>query len=156
MVKRFDVFAAAILIGFMAFQAGCQSSQSRTPAVSRVLPLPTKDQLLLVDGNPVSISDYMSCRAIFPGAKKEYLVHILTRATLVSADAQKRGVKLSLDDSVALVRYSTGEVSEASVSAALLSFAGDKVSPPDLNLRISSLLARAVVQINSRVLSELR
>jgi hypothetical protein len=155
---RFFLISALVLVSGCFNPFSPSGGLGNQESLNRVLPLPTKDQILLVDGRPVSISDYMRFRALMPEVKKDALVNDLVAITVIINDADKRGVSgFSADSALKLLKYASGEPLPADSPSVLDLYTAGRGAPgpSELKSQIATLVSRAVVQTNTRVLAQM-
>jgi hypothetical protein len=133
-------------------------SGERVPPTFR-LPVPTADEVVVVDGRGVGIEAFEVLRAQLTTQETEYSLWAVSAVLLVQNESRAHGAELGPSAALRVVRYALGELDSSQAVDALIAFVGPDSpapSPNDLRRRIDALMTRAVVKRNPRLLAELR
>ena len=144
-----------VLVGM----AACNFNSQEDRAAERGLPLPTKDEVVLVDGRPLSIAGFMAVRTALSQATTQSALWIGMAALAIQNETRARGREMAMTSAVEIARYALNELSLEQVEPALRAFVGKLGAlPPPTALRhdVELLLARAVIQRNIPVIAELQ
>jgi hypothetical protein len=123
-----------------------------------MLPVPTKDDVALIDGEALTLTGMMSIREAMkqPATEKAFWVGVA--AIAIKNHVKKEGHELGLPTTIAVARYAIEDLPAAEAEGPLHEYlgAGKAIPPPqDLRHDIDQVVARSVVQRNPRVLAEL-
>jgi hypothetical protein len=156
------VRALALALGLLSL-AGCFESTSATTPISsytppglddRHGPLPTKDEVLLINGHPLSVTDYFDIRRrVGPAVSRDAVLWIGEASLLLQDDWRAKGEQLDPANSVVLSAYASGVFTLDQVKAT-----GLKSIPPARGLftEIEAQLKKAEVRQNHILLAELK
>ena len=111
------------------------------------LPLPTKDQVALVNGRPLTLSDYHYVRSLVPQLAPQTVFWIGTAALALQIEAHTSGVSLSSTQALEISRYSMGSLAVETAMPSLRAFYSTRPipSPNEVKRELEALLARSVV-----------
>ncbi len=133
------------------------SKDGGTPRAGYRLPLPSKDDVALVDGRPFTLSTFLDLRAqLGKKGSAENTFRLGTSAIAVQLEAARRGVNLDSSAAIALAGYSLGHGSAELAAPGLKALWGEK--PPtasDALRQIDEWVARSVILRNPQVLAGL-
>jgi hypothetical protein len=137
----------------------------RTPAALALVgessyrpPIPTKDEVALVDGQPISISGFQNLRSSLKNQNVEAVFWVGVGAVALQNESRARGKQLPLTTIIPIVRYAAGDLGRPEAEGALRDYyAGQSLLPTADEVRheVERLMARAVVQRNPQVLAAL-
>lgn len=135
--------------------AGCFSRAEKLPASAYGrLPFPSKDEVLLVDGQALSLTDYFDIRRrVGPTPDKDSVVWIGEASLLLQEEWGEKGKHLDSAKAVLLAGYAQGIFSAEQVQPF---FEGHFPSAKELFSDIESRRARAAVKQNSILIAELK
>ncbi len=122
------------------------------------LPLPTKDDVALVDGVPLTLSMFAELRArLGKDGSVENTFRLGVGSIATRNAAAKRGLSLDPEASIRVVSYALGHAS-ADDAAAALSVLWPKGAPPpaDALRQVDEWVAAALVQRNPQALTALQ
>lgn len=126
------------------------------------LPVPTKDEVLIVDGRRLSLTGYFALKERYPDLGRESLLWLSTASLALQNHAQTAGRNLQPELAANLAYQALGSagnpVLPAEVEAearALFPAESAALSPASLRAAMDRLVTRAVVQRNVQVLAEL-
>lgn len=157
MMKR---FFGLVLISLAL--CGCKKSREPQSFALMEPPLPhlTKDDVLRVNGKPLSITAYMAIRSKLKEPTKNNVLWVGTAALAMIKETSAQGKELSPTVAIDIARYALGDLPLASADASLREYLGQNIQQPapppeDLKTQLDQFVARAVIQRNLRVLAEL-
>jgi hypothetical protein len=137
---------------------------SRLPFGRRGLPIPTKDDVALVDGEAVTLGDFVSARDVMADKSRDAVLWASIGARIIEGRWRKRAAdptEPSAPKALELARYALNEMPRDRVEVSLRSFYGLAADqplpdPPRLRRDVDAWVAAAVVQKNIQALAELR
>jgi len=138
---------------------GCESQNATISNQPASHPFPSKDEVMLVDGRPVNISEFTAIRNRLNGENLESVFWMTSAALALVNESKIRGVPISMDAALTITRFGKGQIEEKEVEEALRTYwknQGKVPSSKEISAHIENLLARSVVQRNARVLAEFR
>lgn len=151
----FFVLPLFLILPLLALQ-GCESPfkmQKVVPILDR-LPFPTKDQVALVDGRPLTLTDFLAIRERLktPSSEQAYWVGIATLA--LQSEARSRGHDISLQNTYDVARYAIGDIIALEAQSSLNTyFNGKQVPPPEeVKRQIDTITKNSVIVRNSQSL----
>ncbi len=128
------------------------------PRFGALSPIPTKDDVALVDGRPFSISGFLALRGVMRTQSKEAILWAGTAAIAIQNATRARGREVEPPAAVEIARYALGEISAAQADNSLHQYferLGVPPTPPEVRAELDRLLSQAVVRRNERVLASL-
>ena len=136
--------------------SGCSKS---IPLDIRKLPIPTKDVVASVNGEPFTLADFLMIRNQLrqPSNSKTYWLGISSLAILKAPTSQ--GKSLTLQDAYQISRYAIGELTRLEVQSELkLLFDQEKElpSPEVVKVRIDQMVAQSWIQPGLVSLSQIQ
>jgi hypothetical protein len=138
---------------------GARSIGSVDGAGGRRLPFPTKDDVALVDGIPLSVARFLELRMTLGKAgTQENTFRVGVAWLAIQNESQRRKLSFDPESALALARYSQGHLTAEEAAAALDAFfqsPGQKPSPSEFRKQVNDWIARSVVQRNPQVLAGL-
>jgi hypothetical protein len=147
MPARFLVAATLLLTAAACLPGGSPDSRSK-------LVIPTKDDVAVVDGEPISLTTFLTLRAAMPSAPVEAVFNTAVSAAVLQRIHREQGKDLGYDIAVDLARYAYGETRD--LARALAALGRDRVPPAgELKKALDEAVAHAVVQRNPRALAEI-
>jgi hypothetical protein len=146
-------------LALLLLALGC-SRAFPPPAAAPPLALPTKDDVALVNGRPLTINAFRWVRSLVRKDRSPGNVFwIGTAALALATDRAPAPDALPSRESLEVALYAAGELPlDAALRslAAILPDLGARPSPESVRARLDALLARAAVQKNAQLLAELR
>jgi len=145
------------LISF--FLSACYSFQTKLELGGHRLPLPTKDEVALVDGRPFTLSALLSIRTLLQKPTTETAYWIGISGLLLEQRASSEGGSLSLETATEIARYAIGDINAAQASSqakkflSRSSFRQALLEPNEVKNEVDSLIRTAVIQRNTTLLS---
>jgi hypothetical protein len=121
------------------------------------LVLPTKDQVLLLDGRPLSVGIFMGLRQEMKSSPLEVVVWTAEGALALQNEARSRGQEISPKTAFDVARYASEEFTLQAVQGELETYFGKgRPIPPAYRVKnqIDQLLTRAVIQENEALLRQ--
>ena len=122
------------------------------------LPLPTKDEVALVNGRPFSLSGFYSLQSLLNHSSTEAVLWVGSGALALQNETQGQGHELSPQAAIQISRYAIGDISFAEAESALQQYqtrATERPTPHQLKLKIEQLLLHSVVHRNNQLLAAL-
>jgi hypothetical protein len=159
--------SAATLLWLSVAGTACLHPMAAAPNVpeagvrdpsSFALPMPTSDEVALVDGRPLSISGFIALRTALGNPSVETTFWIATAALALENDSRSHGAELSPGAAVMVARYAVGEIPKETAEPYLREYesgSSQALTSAELRRQIERLLARSVVQRNPQVLAGL-
>jgi len=120
------------------------------------LSLPTKDDVALVDGTPLTIGAYLAIKSTVEKSNRETVLWLGLAALVLQNDSRAKGHELSPQAAVNLAKFAAGLLPRDVISGEIREYQGAKAVTPDpitFKAEIDALLARAVVHRNDHALS---
>ncbi len=127
-----------------------------TPSQAR-LPLPSKDDVLWVDGRTVSIEAFAALKKRLKNPSNDKALWIAAAVLVLQNELTSKGIALPSEEGVLLALYATQEVTGEQVMTGVQTFlqtAHTLPSAQELHSRVDALLSRSVIQKNLRLLAE--
>jgi hypothetical protein len=153
-IRRYRVFIFALsLISLL----GC-FTPSQESLLQFGLPLPTKDEVAVVNGRPITIDHYLTIRHFLNTTSAETILWVCIATIAIQNEAQSRNRELSPSHALEIARYAIGEMAEQEASGSLQEFYGPSVAipvPAQVLKDIESLTNRSVIHKNHQALSML-
>lgn len=121
------------------------------------LPLPTKDEMALVNGEPLTIRGYLDIRAITPSLTPEKSLWAGIAALALYSEAKHKGYILDRNHALKIARYALEDLASDAVAPELTAYYRtglSRLSPARIKLELEELLARSVVVKSSLNLSQ--
>ncbi len=146
-----------LVIGALLSAIGCRAP-SKPPIEGRALALPTKDELALVDGQPISIAGFSTIKSSLSKPSNEAALWIATAALAAQHDTKRQGRDLTLTVAVKMARYALADLPFQGAEASLRVYYGAKGSlPSSLQVKqdLEQLMLRSVIQENRALLMAL-
>lgn len=113
--------------------------------------VPTKDDLLWVDGRRLSLDGYAALRSALPvSLSKDYVIWVAIAALAIQNDSMIHGREIPLPTAVDLARYAQGDVP---LTQELESYI-QKTDSNEYKTKLQQLINRSSVQRNPQVLAE--
>lgn len=159
---RSFLVAASLISGVAgAIGQGCLNPSEHKAALSKSLPIPTKDQVALVDGQPLSISAFLAIRSLLKKPTQELTFWVGVAAIRLQHESRAvLGKELDSKTAVDIARYALGEIPIIGLEAAIRENLGlsekEGSEPATVKKRIDRLITRSVIQRNPQALSDLR
>jgi len=122
------------------------------------LPIPTKDEVALVDGRALSITAFLTLRSHLRTHATEAIFWVGTAALALQNETRARGEEIQISTAVDIARYALGELNAAEADTSLRQyFARTGLPPTPANARteLDHLLSKSSVQRNERAMSSL-
>jgi hypothetical protein len=140
------VLAASLLVGCMGSDRGLPLSR-KSP-----FQVPTKDDVLWVDGRRLSLSGYTALReSLPPGLSRDTVLWLAIAALSLQNDALLRGTEIPLKTAVTLARFADGT---ASLTPEMEPYV-EHLSAIEFKSKIERIINKSVIQRNPLVLAEL-
>lgn len=157
--RAHSFYCSAFLVFFIFNSVGCFDPGRANRAIASRLPVPTKDEVLVVDGRALSISGYLVLRSQLRLRDKEGVFFAAAATLALQNDSRLTGSELSPKEAFDIVRYAlddgaSPELQEASKQYFKVS-SGRLPDAATLRKQLSLLVTRSVVQRNPQVLAEL-
>jgi hypothetical protein len=118
--------------------------------------MPTKDEVALVNEQPLSISDYLNIRKIMADSTRESAIWAGISALSLQHQAGERGVHLSARTSLDIARYALRNLSTPSAIASLQQYYHFGKTPPSpewVKKELEELVEKSVVKRSPVALS---
>ncbi len=125
------------------------SCSRSAPQDLKRLPMPTPEEVALVDGVPFTLADFLTIRSNLHNPSSETAYWIGVGSLAVRREAANQGRKLGLLESSRLTRYAAGELSVIEAEADLRLFYPEKKNlptPGEVKEMVNQLIERSWVQ----------
>jgi hypothetical protein len=136
----------------------CTPSQTPNLQITR-LPLPTKDEVALINGHPLSVGDYLVLRSQLDTSTPEETLWVGIAAIVLQDTLQSHGKVLSSPAAVGIARYALRAITEEEAKPHLIEYYNQLKkfpSPEDVKREVEEISSKSLIQRNSRALSELK
>lgn len=144
-------------LGLSACQLWGQGHRKQLQNSALALVLPNKDQVLLLDGRPISLSLFMGLRESMKSSPLEVVVWTAKAVLILQNEARARGNEVSTQTALGVARYASEELPLQVVDSEIQVYlgSGEKVPPPYIfKNQIDLLLLRSVIQENEALLRQ--
>ena len=148
-----------LLLGSLAALTGCDLLPKKEIDAESALVLPTKDDVALIDGRPLSLGALLAIRSSAPRLDRETLLWVGLAATVLQNDGRAKGRELSPLTAVNLAKFAMGLLPRDQITQEIKDYQGAQAVPPDsttFKAEVDSLLSRAVIRRNEHALAEIR
>lgn len=122
------------------------------------LPMPSKDEVALVDGRPLTLTDYLALRDHIRKHTTEAVLWAGIAALAIQNETRARGAELRSASAVEVALYALGELNAAEADNSLRAYfarTGLPPKPDEVRAALDRLLATSIVRRNERALSSL-
>lgn len=155
------VFAALAAVAAVGMN-GCRTRDSERgalphPASAAALPLPTKDEVALVEGRPFSVSAYLSLRASLKRPSDEDAFWVGTAAIALQQQAHARGQSLAANVAADVARFAIRDLGPLEAQDSLRAvFGAPHPASGTVKRQLDELVSKVFVQRNEALLSALK
>jgi hypothetical protein len=125
---------------------------------SQGLPVPTKDEVALVDGRALSISGFFALRTQLKRPSTEGVLWVGIAALALQNETRARGHEISTRAAVDIARYALGDSSAAESENGLreyFSFSAVPPAPTQVKQELDRIVSKTTVQRNERAVASL-
>ncbi len=122
------------------------------------LPNPTKDEVALVDGRPLSLTAFFTLRDHIRKHTTEAVLWAGTAALAIQNETRARGAEVRASTAVEVALYALGELNAAQADTSLHEYFAKPGLPPrpeEVRALLDRLLAASTVRRNERALSSI-
>ena len=156
-------YLVLVLLPLATFQGGCQGGRSSSNPPGPT-PLPTKDEVALVDGVPITLTAFERVRTSLPDADTDTVYWVTVAAAVLHAEAARGPRPIPIGEAVGIARYAAGRSEPAAIREAAARFlsgngAAASPSPPSrktVRERLDGLIRAANIKKNTAILSNLK
>lgn len=145
-----------LLLGICLAMSACRASEQ--PESIRRLPIPSKDEVALVDGRPLSLSGFVNLRTLLKDPSIENTFWVGIASLTIQNNAISRNINLPMESAVVLARYAAQDLPLEDCAGALRAFLGPQGELPGQvawKNQVERWVAQSVVQRNPQVLAQL-
>jgi hypothetical protein len=144
-----------LLILAASISSGCSGSSPKSSsalsASFQVPTVPTKDDVLWVDGRRLTLSGYLALRDALPSnLSRDSVLWIAIAAFSIQNDALIHGREIPLKTAVALALYASDLSQNPGMEADT-----ERLKPEDYRIKIDRLISKSMIQRNPQVLAEI-
>jgi hypothetical protein len=154
-MKRASILS---LLSFVLLPA-CFSFQERIELQGHPLPLPTTNEIALVNGKPFTISSLISIRSTLRNASNETAFWVGVGGLLLQQQALSDGKILAVDTAIEVARYAIGDINPLQATPTLKDFFRDVNKTPDfpqpeeVKRQVDLLIKQATILKNNQLIS---
>lgn len=149
------VLAAALVLALSACDDGPRARVDPDSALS----LPTKDDVALVDGKPLTLGAFAAIRSTVAGADRETVLWLGIAALALQNDSRARGHEVSPKTALNLAKFAAGLLPRDVVADEAREYQGSSRAitpdPATFKSELDALIRRAVVHRNEQAISAL-
>ncbi len=135
---------------------GCTPSERTATLKNFQLPMPTKDDVALVNGRPFSVGQFLTIRSSLNHPNDERAYWIGIAALAIQNENNAKGRDISFPSAVTIARYALKDISAAEIEFNLKEFNFHPTASSDeTRNEIESILNKSIIQKSSQNLSQL-
>lgn len=152
------VFAVICTLGtFLIFGLGCYQPPLVTSTSVFQSSFPTKDEVAVVSGRPLSIRDFLVIRSQMPTQTAETALWTGIAMLSLQTETKNKGREISLQSALHVARYAAHDLSPDNAQIGLKEYyaqSKDFPSPDEVKKEIESITQKLVIRRNPQPLSQ--
>ncbi|MBI2711737.1 MAG: hypothetical protein HYX41_02575 [Bdellovibrio sp.] len=141
--------------GFLVVLCLASCTQVSSVPPSGRLPLPSKDEVALVNGVPLTLVDFLDIRSIAPKLTPEKALWAGMASIALTSEAAQKKISLNKTQALTIARYALQDLDEGQAKPQFYTLFPETSSPSLVHQTLDDLLARSVVIKSSVNLSKL-
>jgi hypothetical protein len=124
------------------------------------LPMPTKDEVALVNGRPLTVMDFLIIRSALKNPTDQNVYWAGTAALSLQEDSRSKGNELPLQTALAIVQYALNDLPAVEVISSIREFYIGRSflhppSPAEVKKEIDMVMRKTLIQKGAQALSQL-